>query len=67
LKTILDSVKSQDVELILQAGNDLAEYLMNSIFLKPNDDIYSFELKCEHCESKELKQEEDTLDTWFSS
>jgi valyl-tRNA synthetase len=23
--------------------------------------------KCEHCESKKLKQDEDTFDTWFSS
>ena len=67
LENILESVKSEDVEIIMEAGNDLATYLMDSLFLKPNDDTYYFELSCKECWNNELDQEEDTLDTWFSS
>ena len=67
LEKILESVKSEDVDVIMEAGNDLATYLMNSLFLKPNDDTYYFELSCSECWDTKLTQEEDTLDTWFSS
>ena len=67
LENILNSVKSEDIDVIMEAGNNLASYLMDSLFLKPNDDTYIFEFKCYECESANLKQEDDTLDTWFSS
>jgi len=67
LEHILNSVKSEDVDVIMEAGNELASYLMDSLFLKPNDDTYIFEFKCNECGSTNLKQEDDTLDTWFSS
>ncbi len=67
LEEVLKSVKSWDVDLILKAGEKLASWLEKSIFLYPNDDTFIFKLQCSHCDSTELKQDEDTLDTWFSS
>jgi len=61
------SVNSQDVDIILKAGEKLASWLENSLFLQPNDDTFVFTLACSTCGSTALKQEEDTLDTWFSS
>jgi isoleucyl-tRNA synthetase len=67
LEKILNSVNSQDVDIIMEAGEKLATYLENSLFIKPNDDTFVFELTCEYCGSTDLQQDTDTLDTWFSS
>ena len=67
LEEVLKSVKSDDVDIILKAGEKLASWLEKSKFLVPNDDTFIFQLKCNHCDSVNLKQDTDTLDTWFSS
>jgi valyl-tRNA synthetase len=67
LEEALKAVKSADVEKILAAGEKIATWLENSSFLEPNDDTFIFKLKCTHCDSTNLKQDSDTLDTWFSS
>lgn len=67
LQEVLDSVKSQDVDLIMKSWEILSSFLEKSLFLKPNDDTFVFELKCQKCWSTKLEQESDTLDTWFSS
>lgn len=67
LEKILDSVKSQDVEAIMDAWEKLSSFLENSLFIKPNDDTYYFEFSCKECWSNNLEQDSDTLDTWFSS
>ena len=67
LEEVLKSVKSDDVDVILKAGEKLASWLEKSKFLVPNDDTFIFQLKCKHCDSHNLKQDSDTLDTWFSS
>ena len=67
LEEVLNSVKSEDIDVILASGEKLAWWLENSKFLEPNDDTYKLVLTCSHCDSSNLKQEEDTLDTWFSS
>jgi len=67
LEKILDSVKSQNIDLIMDAWERLSSFLENSLFIKPNDDTYFFELSCKQCWSTKLKQDSDTLDTWFSS
>jgi valyl-tRNA synthetase len=67
LEEVLKAVKSADVEKILKAGEKLASWLEKSYFLEPNDDTFIFRLKCEHCDSVNLTQDSDTLDTWFSS
>ncbi len=67
LEEVLKAVKSADVEKILKAGEKLASWLEKSHFLEPNDDTFIFRLKCEHCDSVNLTQDSDTLDTWFSS
>jgi len=67
LEKVLASVNSQDVDIIMEAGEKLAWWLEKSKFLTLNDDTFVFNLSCSHCDSVNLKQEEDTLDTWFSS
>lgn len=67
LKEVLDSVKSQDVELIMESWEILSWFLEKSLFLNTNDDTFVFELTCSECWSSELEQDLDTLDTWFSS
>jgi valyl-tRNA synthetase len=39
----------------------------NSYLVEKSGDKYKLVLKCQNCESTNLKQEEDVLDTWFSS
>ena len=67
LENVFKSVKSADVDEILNAWEKLAWWLEKSKFLKPNDDTFIFQLKCKECGSTNLTQESDTLDTWFSS
>lgn len=52
----------------LKDKNKLIELLENSkAFEKLYEERYKIVLKCERCRSENLHQEEDVLDTWFSS
>jgi len=67
LDQVLKAVKTSDVDEIMLAWEKLANWLENSLFLIPNDDTFEFKIKCRQCKSTNLKQDSDTLDTWFSS
>ncbi|GAB6071715.1 hypothetical protein JCM14244_00920 [Venenivibrio stagnispumantis] len=52
----------------LKSKTELEKILQNSkYFKKLYDERYQLTLKCKKCGSENLKQEEDVLDTWFSS
>ncbi len=67
IKDILSSIFGQDVDKITESWEKLAEYLEESNFTITNDDTYKFKLECKECGSQKMTQEEDVLDTWFSS
>ncbi|MEJ5172103.1 MAG: valine--tRNA ligase [Hydrogenothermaceae bacterium] len=52
----------------LKDKNSLIEALENSKYVKQiYPERYEIVLECEKCKSRNLKQDEDVLDTWFSS
>ncbi len=56
-----------DKEDYVKAWEKLIEILDNSFLINKEWDLYKLDLVCEKCWKKDLKQEEDVLDTWFSS
>ena len=64
---VLDSVLSWEIEKIALAWEELADWLDNSKFVVLNNDTYKLLIPCKRCWSEKLTQDEDVLDTWFSS
>lgn len=52
---------------LMQIWEDLIEILDNSSNITGNSEFYKFNFVCKSCNDENLKQDEDVLDTWFSS
>ena len=52
---------------LIKAWEKLVDILENSYLIEKVGDKYRFTLICQECWDKDLHQEEDVLDTWFSS
>lgn len=66
LEDVLDFMSSKEND-ILSKWDKLVDILWESYWIQEKWDFYEFIFYCQSCDSQKLKQDEDVLDTWFSS
>ncbi len=66
LEKIFDSIQ-KDSNYIIKNWWELIDILETSNYIIKDRDLYKFDFRCQKCWSNIMRQEEDVLDTWFSS
>ena len=67
IKKLVELEQQNDPQHLVKLAEQIVDLLENSFQIGKKGDFYELQLSCSECGDTHLHQDEDVLDTWFSS